>query len=197
MNDFDGIAWCYDPVKRMVFGDKLDQAAAHFIPQILPGSKVLIVGGGTGNILQDFPPEVDIVYVEKSLKMMSRAKNKMLGNIEYINEDFLNYQPAVIFDFIICPFFLDLFDPVSLSRVIHKIKSMLSPKGQLLVADFSFQRSILLMIMYISFRILSNISARKIPPIHTTLEDSGFELLESRKFLDGLVFSSLYGHLSK
>mgnify|MGYP004092043989 CR=1 len=196
MNNFDGIAWCYDFVKRLVFGDVLDQASAHFLSKIPPGSKVLIIGGGTGRILNDISGELQITYLEKSANMLRRAQKRQSTSVDFEHIDFLDFQAPQKFDCIICPFFLDLFTQEMLGNVMLKLKESMVPGGQLLVADFSHRSSVLLKVMYLGFRALSNIPAKSIPPIQEMITFSGFHLIDSTMFLNGQVFSSHFRHVS-
>ena len=196
MNDFDGIAWCYDALKKLVFGDTLDEAASHYIPGIPVGSNVLIIGGGTGRLLNDFPEEVQITYIEKSGKMLKYARKRSSGEIDFQHIDFLDYQPTHSFNFVVCPFFLDLFNPKLLNEVIKKIQNTLHPGGQLLVTDFSYRQSLLISLMYKVFNVVSKISGGKILPIQNLLINSGFQLIESTTYLNGLVFSSRFQHVT-
>ncbi|MBV6639838.1 MAG: class I SAM-dependent methyltransferase [Cyclobacteriaceae bacterium] len=196
MNDFDGIAWCYDPLKRLIFGDTLDRASSHFLPKINPGARILILGGGTGKILQDVPDGVHITFLDKSEKMLQLAQKRPQKNVEFVNADFLNFQPPLKFDWVICPFFLDLFDSGTLNKVIRKIADVLVPGGELLVSDFTYRKSLLIRVMYVTFRIVSRVEARKIPPILKSLEGSGFQQLDSITFLNGLVFSCHHRQVS-
>lgn len=195
MNNFDGIAWCYDPLKKLVFGNKLDQAATHLFSGIPVGSKVLVIGGGSGKILDGAPEGIKITYLEKSKQMIKKARRRPVLNIEFVHFDFLEYQPPGAFDYVMCPFFLDLFDPERMKSVIHKIRETLTKDGRLLVADFAFQHSNLLKLMYFGFRVVSNIPAKSIPPIHDILLHSEFKLMGSANFLNGLVFSNQYGYV--
>ena len=192
MNDFDGIAWCYDALKKLVFGDALDEAASHYLHKIPVGSNVLIIGGGTGRLLNDFPVGVQITYIEKSGKMLKYARKRSSGDIDFHHIDFLDYLPTHSFNFVVCPFFLDLFNPELLKEVIKKIQNTLHPGGQLLVADFSYRQSLLISLMYKVFSVVSKISGDKILPIQDLLINSGFQLIESTTYLNGLVFSSRF-----
>lgn len=196
MNNFDRIAWCYDFVKRLVFGDMLDRASAHFLSKIPPGSKVLIIGGGTGRILDDISGELQITYLEKSVNMLRRAQRRQSANVDFVHIDLLDFQASKKFDCIICPFFLDLFTREMLGNVMLKLKQSMVPGGQLLVADFSYRSSVLLKIMYLGFRVSSNIPAKSIPPIQEMIVDSGFQLIDSTMFLNGQVFSSYFRHVT-
>ena len=192
MNDFEGIAWSYDTLKKLVFGDELDVAASHYLHKIPVGSNVLIIGGGTGRLLNDVPEGVQITYIEKSGKMLEYARKRSSRDIHFQHIDFFDYQTAHCFNFVVCPFFLDLFNPELLNEVIIKLQNTLDPEGQLLVADFSYRKSLLISLMYKAFGVVSTISGRKILPIQDMLINAGFQLIDSATYFNGLVFSSRF-----
>ena len=113
--DFDTIAFAYDHLKRLVFGKALDKAQIALIPYIPSQARILIIGGGTGQIITDIlerKPVKQITYVELSAKMLQAAKNRVssrkIDNVQFFRgtADFLKEQSA--FDVIITPFVLDL-----------------------------------------------------------------------------------------
>ena len=73
-NNYDAAAWFYDGLSRLVFGDALVRAQRFLVEHIAAESKLLIVGGGTGWILEEIalmqPASLKIINVEISEKMM-------------------------------------------------------------------------------------------------------------------------------
>ena len=69
-NNFNTIAPVYDFLAKMVFGRSLERAQAAFLSDLETKvkAKVLIVGGGTGKVLELLPEGLDlqIDYVEKA-----------------------------------------------------------------------------------------------------------------------------------
>ncbi|MEO9476877.1 MAG: class I SAM-dependent methyltransferase [Cyclobacteriaceae bacterium] len=195
MNDFDKIAGYYDPIKRLVFGRKLNQAYQHYLPRLKEGDHVLIIGGGTGKILRDIPFNVRVTYVEKSRVMIRHARQYAQLDTEFYWADFLEYESPDTYDWIICPFFLDVFDSEHLTEVIAKIKIFLKPDGRLIVTDFKAGKrlqKLFVKVMYWFFKITTNIEAGQLLDINKHILISGFEDEESSFFMKNLIFSRIY-----
>ncbi|XOV92740.1 MAG: class I SAM-dependent methyltransferase [Bacteroidota bacterium] len=190
--NFDRIAWCYDPLKRLVFGQKLDQAAKFHLSEIKPNSSVLVIGGGTGEILEALPKETEVIYVEESAKMIAKARRHRQSNILWVNKNFLNYHLPRPVDHVVCPFILDLFDDDTLQGMIVGIKEALSEHGDLIVTDFNQKNKFLLASMLLFFRITSNVPAMKLPSIHEKLLEAKFNPIKSASFMGDFVFSTVY-----
>lgn len=198
VNNFDPIATLYDPLAKLVFGNKLKRAQNHFLNQILPDADVLILGGGSGEILLEIPKCKRICYLEKSKKMIDRARKRFAdGNIKYVNRDFFDYETLNQFDFIICPFFLDCFAEENLKAVLAKIKSMTKDNGHLLVADFARTKSNgwLIKLMHIFFRITVRLESRSLLDIHEMVVNSGYHEIEAIFLHRNQLFSRLYRNL--
>jgi len=50
--NYDNASWFYERLSKLVFADTQVSAQEHFLNLILPESNILIVGGGTGQILE-------------------------------------------------------------------------------------------------------------------------------------------------
>lgn len=196
MNNYDRIAWCYDWLKQLVFADRLDQASQYFLSDLRPGSSPLILGGGTGKILRHIPQGVDIHYLEKSGKMIQRAQKRVDRKINFIHSDFVNFETKEKYDYILCPFFLDLFNQETLELVVNRIKKLLKRNGVLLVSDFTGKQSSLISLMYMFFRLTTRIQARSLPQIHQTILDAGFTHSKSMDSSPRMVFSNQYQKIS-
>src|ERR1700710_2430121 len=79
-NNYDKLAWIYDPLSRLVYFKAQVNAQISLLPFIPADSKILIVGGGTGWILESIakvhPTGLSITYVEISKKMVELAQKK-------------------------------------------------------------------------------------------------------------------------
>lgn len=196
INDFDRIAWLYDPLKRLVFGGRLEKAASFYFSAIKKRDSVLIVGGGTGRILHNLKEIKRIDYVDQSKKMIKKAQKIRTQGINYHQKDFQSYESDQRYHVIILPFFLDVLIESELKKAIIKLKRLLHEGGYLLVSDFdissnSFQKAFI-SLMYIFFNVSTNISASKLLPIHQFLLEAGFREKKVKKFGRGMIFSRLY-----
>ena len=85
MRGYGLIAPFYDHLVKLVFGDKLKELQCSFLKKIQSNDKVLILGGGTGWILEEIDSvcvNTDIVYIDKSPSMIKRAKRRILHHNE-------------------------------------------------------------------------------------------------------------------
>jgi len=99
VNDFDSIAPYYDSLSTAIFGRSLRASQEALICHIPDNAHVLILGGGTGKtaqaILQSVPG-VKVIYVEKSQRMLSSARNRLRSYSEtqviFINKSWEQYE---------------------------------------------------------------------------------------------------------
>lgn len=194
LRSFDTIAGIYDRWVQIVFGDNLWTAQYLHCERIRKGDKVLILGGGTGKILDHIPRQATVHYLDVSEGMLKRACQRR--DAHFIHVDFLSWQPADNYDWIICPFFLDCFDQRALFEVIEKIQKSLREKGYLLVTDFQQNQSkwfdFQLWLMHWFFRVMAGISAKRLLPIHDLLLERGWTCVDKKYKLSKKVFSALY-----
>jgi spermidine synthase len=78
--NYNNSAWFYDSLARLVYGKALVNAQVYLLKHITENAKVLIVGGGTGWILDELtrihPSGLQITYVEIAPNMMALSKKK-------------------------------------------------------------------------------------------------------------------------
>jgi 2-polyprenyl-3-methyl-5-hydroxy-6-metoxy-1,4-benzoquinol methylase len=102
----------------------------------ISNSRIVDIGCGDGNIsLQYIPLSNHITLIDLSEKMLDVAKQNMPKqfheNVTYINMDFLEYEPAQLFDIVIC---LGVLAHVSLvSEAMEKISKLLRPGGRCII----------------------------------------------------------------
>lgn len=174
-NDYNGIASYYDRLNRIVFQRSIIKAQAYLIEFIKDNDKVLIVGGGTGWILEEISKlqkkNVAVVYVEKSSKMIELSKKKKFKNIkvEFINSSIEIYTTEQHFDVILTPFLFDNFIEKKIKYVFRKLDTYLKQRGFWLYADFvndtenkKAWQQLLLKSMYVFFKLTANIETQKL-----------------------------------
>ncbi len=191
MTNFNFIAPAYDGLVRVVFGSKLWKTQKTHLHLIQPDDRVLILGGGTGRIL-DWIPSCEVTYLELSLAMIKRAKQR--GHANFIHADFLKWESDEVFDWIICPFFLDCFVESELIKCLNKMDKMLSEQGQVVVSDFKVGKArhqLLVTSMMLFFRLTAGLKAKKLLDL-TSILKTYFKPMKQASFLNGLVFSDLY-----
>lgn len=196
---FNRLAPIYTILTQIVFGKTLQQAQVHVLHSIKPGNHVLILGGGSGDLLKSLlkqQSQITVDYIDISSKMiqLARKKTESLSNVNFIvgtEQNIPNRTYAVV----ITNFYLDLFSDSTLPHVIQKIKRHLTPGARWLVADFVEEKSwhrIMLWCMYLFFRTIARIEASQVPDWQSTLEKAGMHAINSKKFYCGFIKSSVY-----
>ena len=198
MSNFNFVASFYDRLSKLVFQKSIEKASQQMVNWVTPNSNVLILGGGTGKLLEQFKHNAVIDYVELSNKMMVRAENRMcVPKVSFYNQDYLLFDTDKQYDYIICPFFLDLFMPTELKLVLDKIKSELKDNGELLVLDFSSKNIgwfnlFLLQVMILFFRLFSGIKIKSYNNLFDEIETKGFEELDGFSKRNNFVLGKKY-----
>jgi ubiquinone/menaquinone biosynthesis C-methylase UbiE len=194
-NSYDRVAGYYDFLKRVVFGHAIINSQMSLLKFIRPNSNILIVGGGTGEILEKiaglYASGIEITYVEISEKMIDISRQRNVGNneIKFIPKPVEEFVPAVMYDAIITPFLFDNFKAEKIEAVIQQLDPYLSPNGYWLYADFNADRTkqplwqkASLKCMYMFFRWISHIEADKLVDAKLFLEERYTRISETRLY---------------
>ncbi|WNJ18106.1 methyltransferase domain-containing protein [Pontibacter sp. G13] len=204
---FDRVAPFYDQLAHWVFGEALRQSQRVFLRDIPRGSRVLILGGGSGWILEDMASSCqpkEIVYLEASKGMMSLTEQVVeklsdqwdcqvelrCGNEELIGS-------FETFDVIFTGFFLDLFESPRFDQIVDQLYGVLEVGGKWVFADFQksparswWQRN-LVKIMYAFFRALCGIEAKELPDFEGKFEEKGLWVWKEAWFFQDMICSQL------
>ena len=197
MNNFNLIAPVYDALARLIFKDSLILAQKAFLDKISASDSVLILGGGSGEILEYIPKCKKVTFLDKSKKMLSKAEKRTARKVSFVMVDFLIDSLDGTFDVVICPFFLDCFNRSNLRLAVSKCKEILKDDGIFIVCDFQATHSnkLLLIIMHLFFRLFTNLESSRLKNIHQEIVDFDFKEDESKFFHRNQVFSRLYRNL--
>lgn len=201
-NDFNTIAPIYDALARIAFGRSLDRAQQSFLSHVEPNAKVLIVGGGTGKILEWLPEGLDlqIDYVEMSQGMLRKASARVSkdNQVQFICQDIREVRGQ--YDIIIANFFLDCFSSKDLESILSHLKGLLDPKGKLLVTDFYptnvWHHKLLIKSMHWFFRTITQLEADQLVDIHEKVKAAELLPVALAFFRSGSVFSAVYQPLT-
>jgi len=198
--NFDSVAFLYDGMAKLVFGNRLLEAQCHFLHQVKPYSQVLILGGGSGELLERLlrlQPACSVCYIDSSEKMIALSQKRVgqLNNVTFIQGTENSIPADRQFDVIITNFYLDLFTPESLTKVVETIKGHLKSTGIWLATDFANTSSIIdtvmLRVMYAFFRMVSKIEASRLPDWEGELRKY-FREIESKSFRRGFIRSLVF-----
>ncbi len=198
INQFNRVAGSYDLLGRLVFGNTLQKAQLVYLSLVPAEANVLILGGGTGQVLKyllSVNSSCRVWYIEASSSMIKSATKNIreMNNtmrVNFIHGTHDSIPGDIRFDVVIANFFLDLFSH-RLNTVIRKIKDALQPNGDLLITDFvdggKVWQKVMLSSMYLFFNTTCKIEAKALPAWQRALRDSGFAEAESIVFYKGFI----------
>jgi len=173
--NYDKIATNYDWMSRFIFGRSLIKAQVYLLQFIPSNSNILIVGGGTGWILDELTllhsKGLSIYYIESSANMIALSKKRNLGgnDVHFIHLPIENYSAQKDYDVILTPFLFDNFQLDKIQHVFNLLHSKLKKDGLWLYADFVYNKEqnsiwqkILLKTMYIFFKVVARIETQQL-----------------------------------
>ncbi len=152
-NNYDRIARYYDRIHHLFYGHAEIHAQVELLEYVRAGDRLLIVGGGTGWILEKiavkFPSGLEITYIEGSSRMMELSKRRSCGEnqVEFVLSVIEDWKGGKEYDCIVTGLFFDNFkEPHAAAivgqltliceewRVLARIRLLLSPNEGKVVA---------------------------------------------------------------
>ncbi len=204
-NNYDAISGSYDVLSRTIFLNAQVNAQVEQLEHIKAGASVLIVGGGTGWILEEITKihreGLDIIYVELSEKMLARAKRRDYGSnqVEFVHSDIETYACPHEFDVIHTAFLFDNFVDSRAIWVFHLLFKHLKLGGMWLYTDFKVDpgkgvrwKSTMLNLMYAFFRKIAHVEASKMPAMDQYFANNNFKILKQKQYYKGFIESIIF-----
>jgi ubiquinone/menaquinone biosynthesis C-methylase UbiE len=201
-SNYDNSAWFYDRLSRLVYGKALVNAQVCLLPYVPANSNVLIVGGGTGWILEELtrvhPTGLTITYVEISAKMMALSQKRNFGGnkVAFITQPAEETAFSDKFDVIITPFLFDNFKEATLQKVFTHLNHQLKTEGVWLNTDFQLTgkwwQNVLLKSMFLFFRTICRIETSVLPDIAQQFKQNGYTIVDEKTFFGEFVVSAVY-----
>lgn len=185
---FDRLAWIYDSVVQLIFGQTFEQLQAEAFATLPACEHTLIVGGGSGKIVRqcfDHGISERYTYAELSEQMIGRTKRRLSAQ-ELQNVTFTQDKDAGIhkYDLIILPFILDCYDPVSISTWLNAFQQRLNDGTRIVLIDFNMEagtpyqpkwwKAAFIRLLYAFFRSTTRIPAKELAPFQRIFQDAGF-----------------------
>jgi len=203
--NYNNSAWFYDQLSRLVYGRTLIKAQVYLLQYVPQNAGVLIVGGGTGEILEELtkihPAGLQITYVEIAENMMARSKKRNTGNnqVVFINDAVENISLTGGFDVVITPFLFDNFKEPTALKMFNHIHQLIEPSGTWLYTDFQLTgkwwQSVLLRTMQLFFKLICGVESSKLPDMTGRFRESGYGIMEEKTFWGEFVVSRAYRKL--
>lgn len=200
--NYDNASWFYESLSKLVFRKAQLNAQEHFLNLISPGASILIIGGGTGQILESitklYPSGLHITYVEISANMMalSRKRNVAQNEVAYITKDIGNLLLKQEFDVIITAFLFDNFSTQELSVMFPRVHQWLKLEGLWLNTDFQLTgpiwQKVMLKTMYYFFRMLNAVKVTQLPDTAGAFAIYHYQLLAEKAFYGNFISAKAY-----
>jgi ubiquinone/menaquinone biosynthesis C-methylase UbiE len=192
LNRFNVLAKYYDALAHLVFGRSIRKAQLVYLTEIPSRADVLMLGGGTGYLLEQLMmvhPDCRVWYVEASSSMIRQAAERTRRfheRITFIHGTENNIPSQLQFDVVVLDFFLDLFNELTLQATVEHLKQTTAPGGIWLITDFTktgkWWHAVLLTLMYRFFGVLCGIEARVLPPWEAVLQQNGLAPVREQYF---------------
>jgi len=204
---FDFVAPVYDFLAYIVYGRNLIRAKKAFIHLVPSNANLLLMGGGTGNILNyllEKNPSVTVDFVEPSRAMIRIAQKNLeqrfRSKVNFICGDHRAIPPDKMYDAVTSFFVIDCFQQHEALEFARTITGPLKENGWWLFADFfytpSMFRRALIWFMYRFFRLVAGISARQLPDYNQLFKQLNFTEKYQEPFLGGLIRSKAFCRIS-
>ena len=203
--NYDKIAKVYDFISRIIFQNALVDAQVWLLKYVPANSRILIVGGGTGWILEKFAAVhsngLTIDYVESSAQMiaLSQKRNYQENKINFINQAVENYSTNEKYDIILTPFLFDNFTATKIQIIFTQLDGLLKPGATWLYADFVYDKEkgrlwqkALLKLMYFFFRITSKIETQELVSMDTFFNAAGYNKMDATAHFFNFIKSIVY-----
>lgn len=204
-NNYNNVAGIYDVSSRMVYGKAQQKSQTDFLKWIPLQSRILIVGGGTGWILESItaihPAGLNILYVEASAKMMELSRKRNFGDnaVSFICSPIESCNFEGLFDVVITSYLFDNFLRAEAEKIFQLLHHALRSGGKWLFADFSidavrspFWQKLLWYIMFTFFRITCGVKAKKLVDMSPYFEKAKYKLLQEKEYYSGFIKGFAY-----
>jgi tRNA (cmo5U34)-methyltransferase len=202
---FDRVAWLYDFLAGVVFGNKIKKAQSAFLDHIPANSRIILIGGGSGWLLKQILlrcSPIHLVYLEASSRMLSLAQRKvrliaLSSQVDFRLGNEQNILPSDCFSVVITPFFLDLFTHQRLQQeIMPRLSASLQPHGIWLFTDFisspHWSHRLLVRMMYWFFGKATNIKARQLPDYASLFRLFYLQKVKEAHFFSGMIETSIW-----
>lgn len=142
LRSYDGVAPLYDPLARLWSGGGIAGAGRAVCSWVRPGMSALVLGVGEGRDAAALAQAgAALTLVDLSPAMLDRAEARARAAVPDVSivrvcGDALSL-PAEQYDLVCTHYFLNVFGPGELSRVMDRVRGHVRPGGLWSIADFA------------------------------------------------------------
>ena len=197
--NYNYIAPFYDGLSRICFLNNQQKAHQPILTYLRSEMKILWLGGGSGWFLENIDQlnlQLEIDYVEISSVMIKAAKGRQLKhiNINFIQQDILDFHPIYKYDLIISAFIFDHFKENECQKIFNQINPYLKQKGFWFYVDFNQEQNyiqrILTKSMVMFFNLVARIKNQDFPKIEYLFDE--MMKIEEKYYFGNYIVSRIY-----
>ncbi|WP_443945897.1 class I SAM-dependent methyltransferase [Pedobacter sp. AW1-32] len=205
LNNYDKIAKSYDALSRLVYFKAQVNAQINQLHIIPENAHILIVGGGTGWILEEIakirPSGLKITYIEISDQMIQLSKKRKSGLnlVSFLSIGIEDFQATEKFDVILTPFLFDNFNKKRVETVFNHLNALLEPTGLWFHVDFCLDKRygkwwklLLLKSMYKFFKWMGNVEATELIDLVPYFLTNKYSLIKKQYYYGHFIKASIY-----
>jgi ubiquinone/menaquinone biosynthesis C-methylase UbiE len=209
---FQQAAWYYDTLAKLVFGRSIENAQLAHLSTLSPKSKVLIIGGGSGWILEAIiahTASLEITYLETSTAMLNQARKRyeaiqrktyLHTKVHFVQGSAEDLSETLQFDALATFFLLDLYNTNDAWQLMSDLYRRLKHEGLWLYADFeqprsgwkSYWQNWLLRMMYLFFSLTTNLKNQHLPDFSLLFNKLGMMPIRNSYYYGKFIRSSVY-----
>ncbi len=200
--NYNTVAWFYDRLSRLLLGRAPVDAQLYLLKAIPANSAILIIGGGTGWMLEELarvhPSGLTITYVDASSKMIARAQKRNAGTnkIKFITETATLAKLDGPYDTVLTPFLFDNLKESSLELIFDHVDKHIGAHTRWLWCDFrntdALWQKVVLATMYVFFRMFCAIEATHLPDIESCFRRHRYQPIDLATFMSGFIVAGIY-----
>ncbi len=201
--NYDAVASFYDRLAHVVFNGAIKRSQVDLLATIAAGASILIVGGGTGWILEDiaklYNSGLSITYIELSAKMLARARKRDAGEnkVLFVQMPVQEFCPTHKYDVVITAFLFDNFSANSQQIAFKKLHAALKPGGVWLYTDFTLStyspwHALLLKGMYAFFNLFCSLETNHLPGTEVLFNRFGYVKRREHRYYSNFIESVEY-----
>ena len=204
-NNYSPVAGYYDLLIQLIFGKTEINAQVEMLRFVFPRNRVLIVGGGTGWILEKiaafYPSGLQITYVEPSVGMMARARKRNWGGneVSFVELPVEEFVGEGGYDCILTGFLFDNFYQEHAASVMRSLDVLLRDGGYWLFADYYYPKrggawwqGLLLRSMYWAARLICRVEASELPDMKGIFSTAGYRVIFNEFYYQGFIQAVVY-----
>ena len=206
--NFDPVARIYRYAEYLALGPLLQRTRTHFLPQLTPRHRALVLGDGDGRFLSQLltqQPHLQALAVDTSANMLHLLRQRCqphVNRLETLQASALTITPPRDTDLITTHFFLDCLTQPELNTLTQTIAAQTAPGTLWLLSDFGPPHPRLLRpfaalyirALYLAFRILTGLRVTHLPNPQSALTAAGFDRIARHDLLHGLLYTEIWKH---